>query len=571
MKLQSRFLLVYGLGGIAFLAATTFVVFFSMQNSMTEKLESQFLANAEIKFAKAYEVLNDITLHFQANTRLPMFRLYRYHNLTLNEPAKRDDIRQLELFFHEQQNINPTIIRTQFIDTDGFELLHIENKNIIKKHRDLSKNTYIKQALLLNAESSSISILPDSKQPERIVWWLPVYVANNVHIGILAIHVDFNYIRNIINSLSENKSEWSCLYDENYILLSSSLADKKCNNEINNLWSYTKSLRISNINWPLTIQTHQDNYLEEVITLRWVIFGFILPFIAAIAFLTILITSRHITTTIKSIVQSAHSLGSDSTYIPGNITTTDELNELSAELNRTAKLIQIRTNELIQSNKELESFSYTIAHDLRTPLRTIVGFSQILMKHTQDKLDDNSIEYLNRITSATHKMSNLIDKILELSRITRIESHFELVNLSTLSELILNDLSATDPDKKIKWNIENEMIVKGDAHLLKALLENILGNSWKYTNNNEYSEIQFYTRTETNRTIYCIQDNGAGFDMKYIDKLFKPFERLHNKNDFEGTGVGLASAERIIKKHHGHIWAESRLDQGTTLYFTINE
>lgn len=233
------------------------------------------------------------------------------------------------------------------------------------------------------------------------------------------------------------------------------------------------------------------------------------------------------------------------------------------------ELVKQRTIALENSNKELESYSYSIAHDLRSPLRSITSFSQILMEDAADKLSTDENNYLERIVSSATRMANLIDDILELSRVARSEIQLEDINLSTICLDISDALNLTNQDRTVSWEIERDIVVNGDYHLLYNVLNNLLENAWKFTAQNKHAKIEFGQLKNTKENIYFIRDNGVGFDMRYVKKLFGLFQRLHRSDEFEGTGVGLATVERIIQRHNGWVKIEGEVNKGTTVYFSI--
>ncbi|HAR62489.1 MAG TPA: hypothetical protein DCS13_03410 [Candidatus Margulisbacteria bacterium] len=238
--------------------------------------------------------------------------------------------------------------------------------------------------------------------------------------------------------------------------------------------------------------------------------------------------------------------------------------KLNAELEEKVKE---KTAKLEDYTKELESFSYSVSHDLRSPLRTINGYAQIIME--TDEFDDTTKDYLNKIIAASKHMAQIIEDLLSLSQITREEIQVKSVNLSNIVTEIAAELQQKNPERKGRFIIAQNIIVDVDARYFRIAMENILGNAWKFTKNKEEAIIEFgETMTDSSRVFY-IKDNGAGFDMKYAENLFKPFYRAHSRSEFEGTGVGLAIVQRTIKKHGGDIWAESAPDKGTSFYFTI--
>jgi light-regulated signal transduction histidine kinase (bacteriophytochrome) len=230
-----------------------------------------------------------------------------------------------------------------------------------------------------------------------------------------------------------------------------------------------------------------------------------------------------------------------------------------------------RTAELEVANKELAAFSYSVSHDLRSPLRSIDGFSQALLEDYHDSLNKEAQNYLERIRTASQRMAQLIDDLLMLSRMTRSHMHRERVNLSEQAQLIVNELQEIEPDRQVTWTITPGITVEADRQLIWAVLENLLGNAWKFTGKRSAAHIEFgVTRQPDEEQVYFVQDNGAGFDMTYAEKMFGAFQRLHSLAEFPGTGIGLATVQRIIHRHGGRIWAEGEVDEGATFYFTLN-
>lgn len=243
---------------------------------------------------------------------------------------------------------------------------------------------------------------------------------------------------------------------------------------------------------------------------------------------------------------------------------------LNAHQDHLESLVDERTHELINANRELESYSYSIAHDLNAPLRAVTSYSQILEEEAQDKLNAEERDSLQRISRAGRVMNRLIEDILRLSRITRAEFYREVVNLSELSKGLVTRMSAAYPDQKIHWQIADGLLVKGDPQLLSMLLEQLLDNARKFTEKNEQPEVRIGSSMENGRAVYFVADNGSGFDMRYSDRLFTAFQRLHAEGYAESTGIGLAMAQRIVQRHGGMLWAESKPGQGATFYFTLS-
>jgi PAS domain S-box-containing protein len=244
----------------------------------------------------------------------------------------------------------------------------------------------------------------------------------------------------------------------------------------------------------------------------------------------------------------------------------EEVRQLNEKLE---KRVAERTRQLEISNKELEAFSYSVSHDLRAPLRSINGFSQILLDEYRDSLDESGRDYLSRIVAAGQRMGQLIEDLLGLSRVTRREMVRTRVDLSEVVRSVLAELTAGTPDRRVELIISPGIEANGDPGLLRIVMENLLGNAWKFTSHHTTARIEFGMRLRGNRPEYFVRDDGAGFDMKTAEKLFAPFQRLHRAEDFPGAGIGLATVQRIIHRHEGRIWAEGELEKGATFYFTL--
>ncbi|WP_332993135.1 sensor histidine kinase [Scytonema sp. PRP1] len=226
--------------------------------------------------------------------------------------------------------------------------------------------------------------------------------------------------------------------------------------------------------------------------------------------------------------------------------------------------------ELQAVNKELEAFSYSVSHDLRAPLRSIDGFSQALLEDCHDQLNANGQDYLRRIRAATQRMGQLIDDLLNLSRVTRSEMYLEPVDLSLLASSICTELQQSQPERQVEFVIQTGLLAQGDIRLLRVLLVNLLNNAWKFTSKHTQARIEFrVSKSESGVPVYFVRDDGAGFDMTYTHKLFGPFQRLHNMRDFPGNGIGLATVQRIVHRHGGRVWAEGEVERGATFYFTL--
>jgi signal transduction histidine kinase len=248
-----------------------------------------------------------------------------------------------------------------------------------------------------------------------------------------------------------------------------------------------------------------------------------------------------------------------------------QLEKQMEERERVQTEIQGVNAELFTANKELEAFSYSVSHDLRAPLRAIDGFSHALLEDCADKLDDDGRGYLNRIRAAAQRMGLLIDDLLNLSRLSRAPLRKQSVDISALAGSIAGDLQATQPERKIDLRIEGGLKATADPGLLRVVLENLLNNAWKFTSKRECAHIEFGMAPGNGTPTYFVRDDGAGFDPAYADRLFGAFQRLHAMSEFAGTGVGLATVQRIVRRHGGRIWAESAVDRGATFSFTLSE
>ncbi|MHB9014399.1 MAG: sensor histidine kinase [Ignavibacteriaceae bacterium] len=229
-----------------------------------------------------------------------------------------------------------------------------------------------------------------------------------------------------------------------------------------------------------------------------------------------------------------------------------------------------RTAQLESAYKELEAFSYSVSHDLRAPLRSIDGFSSALLQNYSDKLDDKGKKYLQFVNSATKKMNNLIEDLIGLSRVSSAVLNCSKVDLSLIVNNVISDLRKDDPDRSYEFIIEQGLSADCDKNLISIVIENLLRNSFKYSSKKLNTRIEFNViKKAGEKNIFFVRDNGAGFNMKYAEKLFGPFQRLHSESEFPGTGIGLATVKRIINRHGGNIWAEAEIENGATFYFTL--
>lgn len=243
----------------------------------------------------------------------------------------------------------------------------------------------------------------------------------------------------------------------------------------------------------------------------------------------------------------------------------EEIKKLNADLERRLAEVTAAYAE----NAELQAFCYAVSHDLRAPLRSIDGFSQALQEDYAGKLDSQGVSFLERIRAAARRMGQLIDDLLKLSRLTRQPLHRESINLSSMARAVAAELQQRDPERKVTAVIADSVVADGDSRLLRVVLENLLNNAWKFTGKHAEARIEFGSTQRESETVYFVRDDGAGFDMAHADKLFAPFQRLHTVTEFAGSGIGLATVQRIIHRHGGEVWGEGAVEQGATFYFTL--
>jgi signal transduction histidine kinase len=246
-----------------------------------------------------------------------------------------------------------------------------------------------------------------------------------------------------------------------------------------------------------------------------------------------------------------------------------QLNGLNTDVRGLNSALHHNVSELRALNDELGAFAYSVSHDLRAPLRSIDGFSQILLEDKADVLGDDGRNHLDRVRAAATMMGGLIDDMLMLSRLTRDEMVSRKVDLTALANSVVGELRAREPERRVVFESNGALGAFVDERLLRIALTNLLSNSWKFTRGRDPAHVSFGGETRDGEAVFFVKDDGAGFDMRYADKLFGAFQRLHSKSDFEGTGIGLATVQRIVHRHGGRVWAESEVDKGTTFYFTL--
>jgi light-regulated signal transduction histidine kinase (bacteriophytochrome) len=234
------------------------------------------------------------------------------------------------------------------------------------------------------------------------------------------------------------------------------------------------------------------------------------------------------------------------------------------------KRVEALTKELEAANQELEEFSYSVSHDLRAPLRRIDGFSQALQDEYAEQLDETGQGYLTRVRVGAQKMGQMIDDLLKFSRLTRGQLYKDVIDITDLARRIAEEFRQLEPGRKVTIEIADGLVAKGDSRLVNVVLTNLFDNAWKFSRKKAAAKITLSQEKTAQETIFSLSDNGAGFDMAYAGKLFAPFQRLHAESEFEGTGIGLATAKRIVARHGGRIWANATPEAGASFFFTLD-
>ncbi len=255
----------------------------------------------------------------------------------------------------------------------------------------------------------------------------------------------------------------------------------------------------------------------------------------------------------------------------GSVVDITERKRAEEEINELNKELALNVDELKVANKEMEAFIYSIAHDLRAPLRSITGFSDFLLQQYSDKLDDKGKKYLNWVADGGAKMNQIIEDLLHLSRISRHEVHSQDVDMSKTARSIIAELRGNQPDRRVSIDIKEGITACADPGLIEVALSNLLRNAWKFTSKTDNARIEFGTFEREGKSVYYVKDNGAGFDQKFAERLFLPFQRLHSEQEFEGIGIGLATVERVVRRHGGKIWAEGKTNEGAAFFFNLPE
>jgi signal transduction histidine kinase len=332
--------------------------------------------------------------------------------------------------------------------------------------------------------------------------------------------------------------------------------------------------------------------LEEMHARIWQYMGIILVVFlvsSLVALVVSVIIERKITQPLFHLVQTARTVSAKKDYsIRAMTESNDEMgvlveafNEMLTQIQQQAGALQRssdeleqrvidRTRELESANKELETFSYSVSHDLRTPLRGIAGFCQALVEDNAEMLDERGKGYLKRIQAATVRMGQLVDDLLDLAKVNRVQLRRNDIDLSALAEGLSKEIQQQDPKREAEFHIQSGLVVNADERLIGIVLTNLLENAWKFTSKQKRAHIEVGMLKSATETAYFVRDNGAGFDMAYVNKLFVPFQRLHTNKDYSGTGIGLATVQRIVSRHGGRVWAEGEVEKGASLYFSLS-
>jgi light-regulated signal transduction histidine kinase (bacteriophytochrome) len=274
---------------------------------------------------------------------------------------------------------------------------------------------------------------------------------------------------------------------------------------------------------------------------------------------------------LEEIERRTHQLESSNVELAREVAERGRAEQENLRLNAVLEdRVRERTAQLESANTELEAFSYTVSHDLRAPLRAIDGFSQALLEDFPSDVPDAARRYLNRIRQATLRMGQLIEDLLNLSRVSRTTVERRAVDVSEIARQVIADCAQRDPARAVDCSVREGMSAEADPRLLRTAFENLIGNAWKFTSTTAHARIEVGSLRDGAHETFFVRDNGAGFDMAYADKLFTAFQRLHGSNEFAGTGIGLATVQRIVHRHGGRIWADAQVGKGAAFYFTLS-
>ncbi|MDA7816642.1 ATP-binding protein [Sulfurimonas sp.] len=573
MSLRYYFIIVFGLGTVFFLFIMSYLLFNRMESIMLNQVHDNFQKDSKYKIEQINQKFFNLNKSFYDKTSLPMFSSMRFHKLTLNKAALKNDIRQLELYFYNILNIDDKLIKISYINEKASEVFVVEKNQIKSNLTDKSYDKNIMKLINLKDKDKDIeqTLEYDNGNIISMTWWVPVFITSNKQQGIMSFSIDFKVLSDSIINMFMTSNETICISDENGKVLITNSTRNECNIANKSLWSVHDNLKINNLNLEVYVKTNADNFTMEINYLRKFIFFNVLPIISIVSIIFLVIFSNGIITTIDKLVRYVKVIASGGSLddLELDIKRSDELGILAVEVQKSAQEIEKHRRNLESTNKDLESYSYTLAHDLRSPLRSITSFSQILEMDCKDKLNEEELGFLNRIVASTKRMSHLIDDILELARLSNRDIMVKELNLTALANDVLNNLIETNNIENVDIDIQEGLSIEGDYQLFKLILENLFGNALKYSSKKSHIIISLTKTIVDGIDTYEVKDNGVGFDIQYVDKLFKPFQRLHKSDDYEGTGIGLASVKRMIERHGGSIWIDSIENEGTTIYFNL--
>jgi len=566
MSLRKRLILVFGLGSLVLFSIIFVFIFDKIEEVMTTQLSKQFVVDEKQKIKVLENKLLSLSNDFTQMSTLPMFKSMRFNTLTLNEAGVKKDIRQLELYFFNMIKNRDELIDITYVNQNAKEVFHVNKEKIYNKLQDISLSKDITKKLNLQKSDIFKSMHYKDGTLSHIVYSVPVYVTTLKKQGFIAFSIDAKYFKNMVFGAVTFKSEVICIFDENKNLILSNKKQEECKLK-EDVWSLTQTVNTKPFNWKFLVSVKPEEFFKEMKDLQNVILLIVIPIILIGIFLLIGFINK-ILYVIEKLDKAAVKIGKGEVILDIGINRNDELGSLAKSLQKSSQMIVSKT-ELEAVNNDLEAYSYTLAHDLRAPLRSISSFTQILEMDCAEKLNDEEKGILERIIKASKRMASLIDDILELSRMAKCEIENVKIDLSALSLSIVTQLQENNSHLN-EINIQENMNITGDTKLFRLILENLLGNAWKYSFKREIIKIDFTSYEEKNQTIYKISDNGIGFDMEYVNKLFKPFQRLHKSDEFEGTGIGLASVKRMLERHDAKVWIQSEENKGTSVFFAID-
>ena len=336
-------------------------------------------------------------------------------------------------------------------------------------------------------------------------------------------------------------------------------------------WRYAPS-----VGWGLVVSVKTEDAMQQLAAVKTMAFVIAVAIFGVLGMVSIAI-AQSITDPLNQVVAATVAIGDGDFDVRVEADVDDEVEHLVDSVNtmagRLAELnqrVEARTTDLEASNEALEAFGYSVSHDLRAPLRAMDGFSQILLDDYREQLDERAADYLARVRAGAQRMGRLIDDMLGLARITQQVLRSEAVDLATIARDVVATLRATEPDRDVEFVSPQTLPATGDPSLLEVVLGNLLGNAWKFTEGRPAARIELGVTEHDGQREYHIGDNGVGFDPAYAAKLFQPFRRLHSREEFPGTGVGLATVRRILRRHGGDVWADAEVDVGATFHFRLH-